>query len=151
VRSWTTRPPRPGDGAGKSYEHVTRSEFEALRDDGRMLEWAEVHGQLYGTPREAVEQQLAEGLDVLLEIDVQGAKQVKAGIPGAVTIFLEPPSWEVLEERLRSRGTEDDAALARRLETARRELSDAGGFDHRVVNEDLAEAVDEVDRILMSR
>ena len=151
MRSWTTRPARPGDGAGKSYEHVTREEFESLRDEGRMLEWAEVHGQLYGTPRNAVEQQLIAGRDVLLEIDVQGAKQLKAVMLGAVTLFLEPPSWEVLEDRLRSRGTEDEAALARRLETARRELSDAEGFDYRVVNEDLTEAVEQVDRILMAR
>jgi guanylate kinase len=108
-------------------------------------------GAFSGPPRESVEEQLAGGHDVLLEIDVQGAKQLMPAMPGAVTIFLEPPSWEVLEDRLRSRGTEDDMALARRLETARRELSDAKVFDHRVVNEDLAEAVEEVDRILMAR
>ena len=130
---------------------MTREEFEALRDAGRLLEWAEVHGELYGTPRDDVERLLAEGREVLLEIDVQGAKQLTAAMPDAVTIFLEPPSWEVLERRLESRGTESGAALARRLETARRELEDAPGFDHRVVNDDLAEAVNEVDRILMAR
>jgi guanylate kinase len=130
---------------------VSREDFEALRDAGRMLEWAEVHGELYGTPREDVERLLNEGRDVMLEIDVQGAKQVKAAIPDAVTMFLEPPSWEVLERRLSGRGTEEEAALRRRLETARRELADAGMFDHRVVNEDLTEAVEQVDRILMSR
>lgn len=130
---------------------MSREDFEALRDAGRMLEWAEVHGELYGTPREDVERLLNEGRDVMLEIDVQGAKQVKAAIPDAVTMFLEPPSWEVLERRLSGRGTEEEAALRRRLETARRELADAGMFDHRVVNEDLTEAVEQVDRILMSR
>jgi guanylate kinase len=130
---------------------VTREEFEALRGAGRLLEWAEVHGELYGTPRDEVERLLSEGREVLLEIDVQGAKQVKRAMPEAVTIFLEPPSWEVLERRLTGRGTEDEPALRRRLETARRELADAGEFDHRVVNDDLAEAVEEVDRILESR
>lgn len=130
---------------------MTREEFEALRGEGRLLEWAEVHGELYGTPRDEVERLLSEGRDVLLEIDVQGAKQVKAAMPDTVTIFLEPPSWEVLELRLTGRGTEDEPALRRRLETARRELEDAGEFDHRVVNDDLAEAVGEVDRILESR
>jgi guanylate kinase len=130
---------------------VTRKEFEALRAEGRLLEWAEVHGDLYGTPRDEVERLLSEGREVLLEIDVQGAKQVKTAMPEAVTIFLEPPSWEVLERRLSGRGTEDEPALRRRLETARRELADVGEFDHRVVNDDLAEAVGEVDRILESR
>ena len=151
VRSWTTRSPRAGDGAGKTYEHVTRPEFDALRGSGRMLEWAEVHGELYGTPRHEVERLLGEGRDVLLEIDVQGAKQVKSAMPEAVTIFIEPPSWEVLERRLTGRGTEEAADRRRRLETARRELEEAGSFDHRVVNEDLAEAVELVDRILISR
>jgi len=151
VTSRTTRRPRAGDGAGKSYAYVTREEFEAERAAGRLLESAEVHGALYGTPREEVEHLLAEGRDVLLEIDVQGARQVKAIVPEAVTIFLEPPSWEVLERRLRDRGTEDPAALQRRLETARHELEEASIFDHKVVNDDLERAVKQVDRILEQR
>jgi len=151
VASRTTREPRPGDGDGKSYEHVTEDEFEALRLGGRLLEWAEVHGALYGTPREDVERLLSEGRDVLLEIDVQGAQQVKELVPGAISIFLEPPSWEVLEARLRGRGTEGPEATRRRLETARRELEEAPRFDHRVVNHDLETAVEEVDRILEQR
>jgi guanylate kinase len=151
VASRTTREPRPGDGAGKSYEYVSRDEFEALREAGKLLEFAEVHGALYGTPRDEVERLLAEGRDVLLEIDVQGAQQVKRLVPDAISIFVEPPSWDVLETRLRGRGTEGPEALRRRLETARQELADAPGFDHRVVNEDLGTAVEEVDRILEQR
>jgi guanylate kinase len=151
VASRTTRGPRPGDGAGKSYEYVTKEEFDALRAAGSLLESAEVHGALYGTPRDDVERLLSEGKDVLLEIDVQGANQVKQLVPGAISIFLEPPSWEVLEERLRRRGTEGAPAMGRRLETARRELAEASGFDHRVVNDDLETAVEEVDRILEQR
>jgi guanylate kinase len=151
VASRTTREPRPGDGAGKSYEHVSRDEFEALRSGGKLLESAEVHGALYGTPREDVEGLLFEGKDVLLEIDVQGAHQVKELVPGTISIFLEPPSWEVLEARLRGRGTEGPEAMRRRLETARRELAEASRFDHRVMNDDLETAVEEVDRILEQR
>jgi guanylate kinase len=151
VASRTTREPRPGDGDGKSYEHVSKDEFEALRSGGKLLESAEVHGALYGTPREEVDRLLSEGRDVLLEIDVQGAHQVKELVPGAISIFLEPPSWEALEARLRGRGTEGPDAMLRRLETARRELEEAHRFDHRVVNDDLETAVEEVDRILEQR
>jgi guanylate kinase len=148
VPSWTTRKPRPGDGRGKSYEFVTREEFDARRGAGGFLESAEVHGELYGTPRDEVERLIAEGRDVLLEIDVQGARQVKPSVPEAVSIFVEPPSWEELVARLERRGTEDEAGLRRRLETARREFEEAPGFDHRVVNDDLETAVEEVNRIL---
>ena len=146
--SWTTRKPRPGDGKGKSYAFVSRTEFETQRSSRGFLESAEVHGELYGTPREEVERLIAEGRDVLLEIDVQGARLVKAAVPEAISIFVEPPSWEELVARLERRGTEDEAGLRRRLETARRELEEAPGFDHRVVNDDLARAVEEVNRIL---
>jgi len=130
---------------------VSREEFDALDRQGRFLESAEVHSELYGTPRDDVERLLEEGRDVLLEIDVQGAHQVKEQIPAAVTIFLSPPSWEVLESRLSGRGTETESALRRRLETARRELDEGSRFDHQVVNDDLGKAVEEVDRILEQR
>ena len=148
VTSRTTRPPRPGDGVGKAYEHVSPDDFERLRASGGLLESAVVHGELYGTPREPVERLLGEGRDVLLEIDLQGARQVKSQLPDAVTIFLEPPSWEALEDRLRARRTEDDERLRRRLETAKEELAAAGEFDHQVVNDQLERAVDQVNRIL---
>jgi guanylate kinase len=148
VTSVTTRPPRPGDGVGKAYRHVSREEFVGLRDAGGLLEWAEVHGELYGTPREQLDDLLAGGKTVVLEIDVQGARQVKAAHPEAVTIFIEPPDWATLEARLRARGTESSEKTRGRLETARRELDEAPGFDHRVVNDQLERAVEEVNRIL---
>ena len=148
VTSWTTREPRRGDGSGKSYEYVRREDFERLRTAGGFLEWAEVHGELYGTPRDAVARLLADGRTVFLEIDVQGAQQVKRHYPAALTIFIEPPSWEELEERLTKRGTEDPAGLKVRLATARRELEEAVHFDRRVVNDQVEQAVAEVDRIL---
>ena len=128
--------------------YLSREDFERSRADGAFLESAEVHGELYGTPRGAVEELLGQGRDVLLEIDVDGAEQVKRQIPAAVTIFVEPPSWETLEVRLRGRATEDEAALRRRLATARKELEEAPTFDHRVVNDRIADATAQVDRIL---
>jgi guanylate kinase len=148
VVSVTTRPPRPGDRGAKAYRHVSREEFERLARSGALLEWAEVHGELYGTPRAELEAALAAGRDVALEIDVQGARQLAAALPGTVRVFVEPPSWEALEERLRARGTEDEERMRARLATARRELEAAGEFDRRVVNDDLERAVEEVDRIL---
>lgn len=127
---------------------MRREDFARLRAIGGFLEWAEVHGELYGTPRDAVERLLADGRTVFLEIDVQGARQVKRHFPAALTIFIEPPSWEELEVRLARRGTEDEAGLRKRLDTARRELEEAPLFDHRVVNDQVEQAVNEVDRIL---
>lgn len=117
---------------------------------GEFLETAEVFGaNRYGTPRPPVEKALADGRPALLEIDIQGARQVKRAMPHAVTVILVPPSWDALEARLRGRGTEDPAALERRLATARQELALAREFNHRVVNDDLEDAVAQVDRILM--
>jgi guanylate kinase len=151
VPSWTTRKPRPGDGKGKSYRFVTRTEFEAHREADGFLESAEVHGELYGTPADEVEAALEQGRDVLLEIDVQGARQVRSKRPEAISIFVRPPSWEELVARLERRGTEDPEGLRTRLETARRELDEAPRFDHQVVNDRLEQAVEEVDRILDDR
>lgn len=146
--SATTRPPRPGEVPDVDYRFVSRDSFERMRRAGQFLETADVHGELYGTPRGPVEEALAARRDVVLQIDVQGARAVKELVPGAVTIFVEPPSWEALEARLRSRRTEDEARVRVRLDTARRELAEAGLYEHRVVNDDLDRAVDEVDRIL---
>lgn len=152
VVSCTTRPPRKGDASeaakGKGYIHLSREEFERQREAGAFLETAEVHGELYGTPREPLEALLDVGRTVALEIDMQGARQIKAALPGAVTIFLRPPTWEVLEARLRSRGTENEEKMRIRLATAHREMGQAAEFDHRVVSGDLEETVEQVDRIL---
>jgi len=136
--SVTTRPSRYTEEDGREYWFVTSSMFDLLVDEGALLEHAEYGGNRYGTPRKPVEEALAAGRDVILEIEVQGARQVKAARPDTVTIFVEPPSWDALYERLKGRSTEDDEALERRLATAKEELAAAGEFDHRVVNDDLA-------------
>ncbi|MDI6872849.1 guanylate kinase [Candidatus Solincola sp.] len=142
--SATTRDPRPGEREGVDYHFLDREEFLRRAGEGEFLEWAEVHGNLYGTPRGAVEEWLNEGHDVILEIDVQGARQVRERMPEAVTVFVEPPSLEALEERLRRRGTESEEELRRRLRNAVRESGEKGGFRHVVVNDDLQRAVEEL-------
>lgn len=146
--SATTRPARPGEVDGRDYRFLSPAEFETARARGEFLETAEVHGHLYGIPRGPVEQALLEGRDVIVAPDVQGARSVKAAVPEAIAVLVEPPSWEVLEARLRARGTEDEAQLARRLQVARAELAAAGEFDARVVNDDLEDAIAQVLRIL---
>ena len=146
--SYTTRTPRVGERDGVEYFFVTRREFEALRDRGGFLEWFEVFGELKGTPREPVEEQLAAGNDVLLEIDVQGALKVRDQLPGAVLVFVKPPSPEELRRRLVSRGTESAADLDRRLAAASAEAAHAPAFDVVVVNDDLERVVEEVAGIL---
>ena len=146
--SYTTRPRRPTEVDGRDYCFVTREEFEALRDAGGFLEWFEVFGDLKGTPRAPVVEHLAAGDDVLLEIDVQGALKVREQFPDAVLVFVTPPSLADLRARLEGRGTETEAALARRLAEAEGELARAPEFDHVVVNDDLERVVAEVAGIL---
>ncbi len=139
--SATTRPPRPGEREGVHYHFVDEAEFDRLVAADQMLEWAVVHGRhRYGTPRPPVEQALAEGRPALLEIDLQGARQVREAMPEALFVFLAPPSWEELVRRLVGRGTEDEQERERRLETARVELAAEDEFDVRVVNDDLGRA-----------
>jgi guanylate kinase len=135
--SLTTRPPRRGDVDGRDYRFVSVPRFEELRRDGMLLEWAEVHGHLYGTEAAWVEQRLAEGRDVLLEIDVQGGMSVKERRPDTALVFLLPPSRGVLEGRLRGRATDPEADVVRRLVNAVAELSAASRYDYLVVNDDL--------------
>lgn len=143
--SATTRPPRPGEVDGLHYLFLSEERFTELAETGRMLEWAVVHGRhRYGTPRGPVEERLAEGRPVFLELDLQGARQVREAMPGARFIFLAPPSWEELVRRLTGRGTESPQERERRLVTAREELAAAAEFDHVVVNDDVARATDEV-------
>ncbi|WP_081829759.1 guanylate kinase [Paraoerskovia marina] len=147
--STTTRPPRPGEIEGVHYHFVSPEEFDALVADGQMLEWAVVHGRnRYGTPRAAVEQRLADGVSALLEIDLQGARQVRESMPDARFVFLAPPSWEELERRLVGRGTEGPEERERRLETARVELAAEPEFDVVIVNDDVHRATDELVRVM---
>jgi len=153
--SWTTRPPREGEREGVDYHFVTREEFERLRDAGGFLEWFEVFGDLKGTPRAYVEQQLAEGHDVMLEIDVQGARAVKRALPEALLVFVRAPSREEQRRRLEGRAAvtgEDPASIERRLaRAAEEERIGAAEFDAVVVNDDVDRATREVAAILESR
>ncbi|APF33208.1 guanylate kinase [Microbacterium paludicola] len=143
--SATTRAPRPGEVDGEHYYFVDDAEFDRLVAEGELLEWATVHNRhRYGTPKAPIEAALAAGRTVLLEIDLQGARQVRAAAPDATLVFLLPPSWDELVDRLVGRGTEDAEERARRLRTARVELASQGEFDYRVVNDTVARAADEV-------
>ena len=143
--SATTRAPRPGEVDGEHYYFVDDAEFDRLIADGELLEYATVHNShRYGTPRRPIEEALALGRTVLLEIDLQGARQVRAAAPDATLVFLLPPSWDELVDRLVGRGTEGAEERTRRLKTARVELAAQGEFDYRVVNDDVARAADEV-------
>ena len=148
--SCTTRRPRPGERDGVEYRFISREDFEERVRQGCFLEYAHVHDACYGTLREDVERELGAGRDVLLEIDVQGALQVRQRVPDAVSIFVAPPSLEELERRLRDRGTEDDAKLQLRLENAAAELQRAGEYDHIVVNGDLDEAAVALRNIILN-
>ncbi|NIA04637.1 MAG: guanylate kinase [Proteobacteria bacterium] len=149
--SHTTRKPRPGEQDGRDYYFVSRLEFESIRDrhPSGFLEWAEVHGNLYGTSRAAVEQRLGGGRDVVLDIDVQGAAQIRQSAD-PVTVFIAPPSLAELEARLRGRGTENEQTLALRLENAKQELTTMDLYDYLVVNDRLDEAVESLRSIIIA-
>ncbi|SHG67361.1 guanylate kinase [Jatrophihabitans endophyticus] len=138
--SCTTRSPRPGEIDGVSYRFVDRAEFERMATAGELLEHAEFAGNRYGTPRGAVVDHLAEGVPTLLEIELEGARQVRAAMPEARFVFLAPPSARELAERLSGRGTESAADMARRLDRAEVEMAAASEFDHVVVNHDVTDA-----------
>jgi guanylate kinase len=138
--SATTRGPRPGEADGREYHFVARGAFEREAAEGGVLEWVEYSGYLYGTLRREVEEKLAQGDDVILEIELRGARAIRTAMPEAVLVFIAPPSLDELGRRLRGRGTESDAAIARRLEIAAIEVAAAGEFDHVVVNDDAERA-----------
>ena len=146
--SVTTRAPRPGEIDGVHYRFIDDTEFQRMVDAGELLEWAEFSGNRYGTPAAPVREVLAAGRSVILEIELQGARQVRASAPDALQVFLAPPSWEVLVERLEGRGTEDPEVIAHRLRTARTELAAEGEFDCTVVNESVPVAAEEIVRLL---
>jgi guanylate kinase len=149
--SATTRPPRPGERDGREYHFLSEDVFRSEIAAGRFVEWAEVYGALYGTPRGPLERALAEGRYVLLNIDTQGAKTLRErGEPG-IYVFLMPPSIEALEARLRRRGTDGEEAIERRLAAARREMDEAGRYDLVVVNDSLARAANEIRRFVIER
>ena len=146
--SVTTRAPRSFERDGIDYRFVSEDEFERMVVAGELLEWAEIVGHRSGTPRGFVEDRLAAGRDVILEIDVVGASQIRDRVPGSVLIFVEPPSMEELERRLRGRGTETEDRIRLRLETAGWELEQREWFDHAIVNDDLERASSQVAAII---
>lgn len=141
--SFTSRAPRPGERHAEHYHFVEAAQFESMVAAGDFFEHARVHGDWKGTARQSVEPQLASGRDVLLEIDWQGARQVRQKVPGAVSVFILPPSRQALEQRMRARGQDSEAVIAQRLAAAREEMSHYGEFDYVVVNEHFDVAVDE--------
>ena len=149
--STTTRPPRPDEVEGVHYHFVDDTTFDRMVTEGAFLEWAVVHGNLYGTSRAEVEPPLEKGLDVLLDIDVQGARQVRSHVPEAVKVIVFPPSREVLEARLKARASDAPEVVRRRLAAARKEMEEWGEFDYAIINEDLEAAVDELRSILVAR
>ncbi|NJN20059.1 MAG: guanylate kinase [Leptolyngbya sp. RL_3_1] len=139
--SATTRPPRSGEVDGQQYYFLDRAAFEAMVAAGDLLEWAEYAGNYYGTPRHPVEQQIQAGQTVILEIELEGARQVAQTFPTAQRIFIAPPDPQALEHRLRQRGQDDDATIRRRLERAQAELAAIAEFDQQIINDDLETAV----------
>ena len=149
--SYTTRPPRGSEQNGKEYFFVTREEFETMIAAGEFLEHAEVFGNYYGTARRFLREAEARGNDLLLDIDVQGAKQIKEAIPEAVSIFILPPDREKLEWRLRHRGLDSEAVIRRRLDTARREIENYSKYDYILVNNLLEQSADQLKDIVLAQ
>ena len=149
--SATTRSPRVGEVEGREYYFMTPDEFRTTARSGGFIEYAEVHGEMYGTLESELDRLLASGMDVILEIDVQGADAVRKKYPEAVLVFVVPPRFEVLRERLASRGSENAESLERRLETARNELCQKDKFDYIVVNDKLDDAVAQMQKIIRDK
>jgi guanylate kinase len=148
--SYTTRPPREGEIDGADFSFVSEAEFRELQKRGELAEWASVHGNLYGTPAAALESGLAAGRDILLDIDTQGAAQLRRRYPEAVLIFIVAPSLAELEQRLRERRSDGDSEIARRLRRARDEVSMWRTYDYLIVNRDLKDAVDQLAAIIVA-
>ncbi len=146
--SATTRSPRPGEINGQNYYFITRSQFEKLVAQGELLEWAEFAGNYYGTPRAAVLEQIQSGKLVILEIELEGARQIRTSYPNALSIFILPPSFAELEKRIRGRGQDSQEAISRRLNRAQEEIEAAAEFDIQIVNDDLETALNQIEAVL---
>ena len=146
--SATTRKPREGEENGVNYFFISQEEFKKAIQNDEFLEYAEFSGNMYGTKKSYVEKKLKEGFDIILEIEVQGAKQVKEKMPQALSIFIMPPSIEALEQRLRGRHTEDEETIQKRLSQVKREIEAGNKFDYKVINDELDEAVNSLQKIV---
>lgn len=143
--SATTRSPRPGEINGKNYDFISRSKFEQLVTQGEFLEWAEFAGNFYGTPREAVLKHIQSGKLVVLEIELEGARQIRNTFPSALSIFILPPSFSELENRIRGRGQDSEESITRRLQRAEEEVAAANEFDLKIINDDFEQALKEIE------
>ena len=148
--SATTRPPRPGEIPGKDYTFVSRVEFENLIAQGDLLEWAEFAGNYYGTPKGPLLEQIRAGQSVILEIELEGARQVRQSFPSAFQVFLLPPSLAELEHRIRQRGQDSEAAIAHRLARAQEEIAAASEFDVQIVNDQLENALHQIEQVIFA-
>ncbi len=148
--SFTTRPPRPDEKDGRDYHFVDEATFQAMVDQGDFAEWAVVHDHLYGTSRALLQQHDATGQDVILDIDIQGAANLRRSHPDAVSVFIVPPSWALLEERLRRRRSETEADLQRRLQRAREEVKHYAEYQYVIVNDVFARAAEELRAIILA-
>ena len=146
--SATTRSPRPGEVDGQHYYFIGRQKFQQMVEQGELLEWAEFAGNYYGTPRQPVEYQIRQGRSVVLEIELEGARQVRQSYPEALQIFILPPSLTELEKRIRQRGHDDEASIARRLKRARVEIEAADEFDIQIINDDVDKALSQLENSL---
>jgi guanylate kinase len=148
--SCTTRAPRPDEVDGREYHFLTRKDFERRREEGFFAEWAEVYGNFYGTPRQATMDLLSRGRDVIFDIDVQGARQLKSSMDRGCYVFVFPPSREALEKRLTGRATDSAETITRRLAAARREIADSQWFDHWLINDDLSRAYEHLRAVYLA-
>jgi guanylate kinase len=148
--SVTTRSPRPGEINGKHYYFVSREQFDMMIAQEQLLEWAQFAGNCYGTPRQQVEEKIQQGKSVLLEIELEGARQIRTSFPQAMRIFILPPSMQELEQRLRGRGQDSEEAIARRLRRASEEINAAGEFDFKIVNDNFETALKDIEAALFS-
>jgi len=148
--SYTTRKPRPGEIDGRDYYFVSQERFQAMVTAGDFAEWAEVHANRYGTSRRVLDDMITKGVDVILDIDTQGAKQIKAKYDAAVYIFIMPPSLEILEERLRNRKSDNDEEIKKRMQRAHEEIKDYNMYDYIVVNQDFERALVELRSIVIA-
>lgn len=146
--SCTTRPPRSSEIEGRDYRFVSLETFNQLRDNQQLLEWAEVHGNFYATPRDSIEQAIKSGKDVLLEIDWQGARQVRKHLSSVTGVFIMPPSIEVLEQRLRARGQDSNEVIERRIKAAQSEIEHANEFEYVIINQDFSLALQQLQAII---
>ncbi len=148
--SHTTREPRHGEIPGKHYHFITRRDFEGMVDAGQFVEWAHVYGHLYGTSYSSMESELSSGKDLLLDLDIQGSEAIKRRFPESLSVFILPPSMEVLEERIRKRDANERKDVDLRMKKAAEEIMRCGEYDFIVVNDDLAQAVREIEAIILS-